>query len=397
DTVLTNAGNDFQAVVSVTADNASIVDTNNVDIGLSNVASTINVTSGGGITVSGVVTANDLVFNASSGAGDIPETTGSLDVSGTSTFTVQGTDDITLGAAANDFGIVSVTNAQNVTIVDSDDIDIGATNAGATLDVTSGLGITVSGSVNAGTLNFTASAGAGDITETTGDITVAGTSTFTVQATDSVALGNNNDFGTVSIPDALNVTVVDTSDIVLNAADIGGTLNVTANGTISGTQVITVDGVTTLNATGTATTTNDISLTNIANDLNTVIISNAGNVSFDDLDDIIFNTSTIGGTLDVDAGAIDFIGRFTAGAADLDATVAAGGVTDSAGDLIVAGATLINAQAGDDVQLDDPDNDFGSVGVTQANNVTLRDTNNVTLNAISAGGTLDVIANGSIT
>ncbi|MBO6656344.1 MAG: hypothetical protein JJ934_05600, partial [Pseudomonadales bacterium] len=484
-------GGTLDGSLSITADEGTSGDAASLTVGTVTNATNVAITNNTGSVALPSITAGgtlDVVSTStlSQGGGT------SLTVTGVSTFDA-GASNLVLTNTGNNFqDTVNVTAANNATIVDVDAIEIGTANIGSTLNVTSGAGITVSGSIVADDLVFDASAGAGDITDTTGDITVTGSSTFTVQATDSVLLDSaTNDFGSVSIPDAQNVSLRDEDSIVLNASDIGGTLDVVAAGTITGSQIIEVAGLTTLDAGGTAVGTNNISLTNTSNDFAQVDITNAGDVTLADTnaitlggsnlpngtidvdaaaidvagtvtaanldfnatagagnisdstgnlvvtgtsvftvtgtdqinldaatndlntvrlsagtgtvlinddDDITLDTSTVGGLLDVDADSISIIGAVSAGSATLDVSQAAGGITDTmAGTLSVTGATTITAQAGDNVALDAATNNFGSIGVTQANDVSIVDTDGVTLNASTIGGTLNVTADGNIT
>ncbi|MBO6558767.1 MAG: hypothetical protein JJ957_19940, partial [Pseudomonadales bacterium] len=299
-------GGTLDGSLSITADEGTSGDAASLTVGTVTNATNVAITNNTGSVALPSITAGgtlDVVSTStlSQGGGT------SLTVTGVSTFDA-GASNLVLTNTGNNFqDTVNVTAANNATIVDVDAIEIGTANIGSTLNVTSGAGITVSGSIVADDLVFDASAGAGDITDTTGDITVTGSSTFTVQATDSVLLDSaTNDFGSVSIPDAQNVSLRDEDSIVLNASDIGGTLDVVAAGTITGSQIIEVAGLTTLDAGGTAVGTNNISLTNISNDFAQVDITNAGDVTLADTNAITLGGSNLpNGTIDVDAAAID--------------------------------------------------------------------------------------------
>jgi hypothetical protein len=473
DALLANVSNDFQGTVVITGgDNITLADTNAISIGASTVTTTLDVTSGAGIAVTGTIAAGNVDFDASSGAGDIFDTTGNLVVSGSANFAAQSTDDVLLDAASNNFNTFAVTRADNVTVSDVDDLvlnataisgnlnvtaagtitgtqllsinggsttldaggivvgtnNISLTNAGndfqsvaitnggnvtlvdanglslaasnlpaGTLDITADA-LTVTGAVSATNLDIDASGGAGDVTDTTGSLKISAGTSIVAQASDDVILdAGTNDFTSVSAI-ADNVTVVDANNIILNASSVSGILNITASGTISGSQALSVTGATVLDAGGTATTTNDVTLTNAANDFAFLSITNAGNASIVDNNVISLGSANLpAGLYDVSADAITVSGTVTAGNVDFDATGGVGNITDTTGNLLVtSGTTTLQAQTTDDVILDGSSNDFLNVTVTQAEDITLVDANNIVLGAVSSNGALLVTANGSI-
>lgn len=92
------------------------------------------------------------------------------------------------------------------------------------------------------------------------------------------------------------------------------------------------------------------------------------------------------------------IGSVSAAGADLDASSFAGNVSVVTGDLSVTGTTTIQAMAGDDVLLSNVLNDFGTIGVTGADTISIVDANSVTLDTVTAGADLTVTAlTGSVT
>ncbi|MDZ7686788.1 MAG: hypothetical protein U5O39_18980 [Gammaproteobacteria bacterium] len=106
--------------------------------------------------------------------GSLTDTGGDLAVTGTSTLTVTGTDVITLDVTTNDLNTVLVTAGRDVTLVDTDDITLGASTIGGLLDVDAA-GIDVAGAVGAGSAHFDATGG--NLTDSTGSLSVTGTST----------------------------------------------------------------------------------------------------------------------------------------------------------------------------------------------------------------------------
>ena len=83
--------------------NVSLADANALDFGTSTISGNLNVTTAGTITDSG-----------------------NLNVTGTTTLAAGAGNDITLDSAANNFSTVAITSGRNVTLVDSNALDLGA-------------------------------------------------------------------------------------------------------------------------------------------------------------------------------------------------------------------------------------------------------------------------------
>ena len=81
----------------------TLVDSNALDLGTSTIAGTLNVTAGGPITDSG-----------------------NLVVTGTTTLAAGAANDITLDSAGNNFSTVAVISGNNVTLQDTNALDLGA-------------------------------------------------------------------------------------------------------------------------------------------------------------------------------------------------------------------------------------------------------------------------------
>jgi len=198
---------------------------------------------------------------------------------------------------ANDFtGNVSLTNtsANDVTIQDANAITLGASTLGGNLNVTAGTGSDI---LQVPTGN-----------SITNGLTVAGTSTFTVDGGRSISLGNtNNNFKGLSFTAKANtgrlrnVTVANARDLDLQTLNLSGNLDVTARGSM------VVNGLTRLNATD--TNNNTIRLDVGANNFTNLMITNGGNVTISDIDginigDVVGNPtapSTITGNLTINA------------------------------------------------------------------------------------------------
>ncbi len=430
------AGNDFTSTITLTSgNNITLVDSTTTLLGAGTVSGLLDVTSDT-ITVNGAVTAGTLDFDASGGAGNISDgAAGSLGVTGAALFIAQATDDVLLDAAGNSFGsTVSVTTANNITLVDSTDMDLGGpTSAAGLLDVTSDA-IVVSGAVSANSLDFDASGGAGTITDTTGSLDIATTSIFTAQTTDDIFLDAANDYdGAISIPQAQDATIYTSDSVVLGT--IGGSVSVrhlyiyaarSAAGGITQTGVITLtgDGTFDLN-----TASGDINIATQDNDIDgDIIVGTANNVANLYIRNIDTNAAaptlpgtgitnltlefpntsitlpalSLGGTLDVEAGEIEISDVITVNAADLDASVGAGNIWDSTGSLSVTTTLALAAQVTDDIILDAANTFGGTITIASANNATLIDGSATLLGACSVSGLFDVTSdtitvNGAVT
>ena len=322
DITLDSAPNNFSTVSITSGKNVTLVDATALDLGVSTVMGNLDVTAGGAITDSGA-----------------------LAVTGT-TLLSAGANDITLDTATNNFSTVAISSGKNVSLVDSNALDLGASTISGNLDVTAGGAITDSGAL-AVTGKATLSAGANDITLDTA----------------------TNNFGTVVISSGKNVTLVDANTIDLGASTVSGTLDVTAGGAITDSGALAVTGTTTLSAGA-----NDITLDTATNNFSTVLVKNGKNVSLVDANAINLGAAIVDGTLDVKAG---------------------GAITDSDA-LSVTGTTTLSAGA-NDITLDTASNNFSTVAITSGKKVTLVDLNSIDLGSSSISDNLNVTAGGAIT
>lgn len=391
-TTLDNAGNNFSTIVVTNGNNVSVRDSNAVILGAFNVSNNLNVTTGGAITQSGAIVVagatsidaggngvslttttnnfnsvgvtnannvslrdvNSIILDASTIGGTFGVTAngtitqnGALSVVGVTTLVAGAANNITLNNIANNFSTVAVTSGNNVALTDINALILGASTISGTYNVTTDGAITQSGALivtGATSLN----AGGNAITLTTA----------------------TNNFSSVGVTNASNVLLRDTNAIILDASTIGGTFGVTANGAITQSGAVVVSGVTTL-AAGAA---NDITLNNATNNFSTVVTTNGNNLTLTDMNALILGASTISGDLSVTTG-----GAFTQSAA-----------------LTVAGVSTF-AAGSNNITLNNAGNNFNSVGITNANNVLLTDTNSLILNASTIAGTLGVTTNGALT
>ncbi|BFU94970.1 MAG: hypothetical protein NTNFB02_16920 [Nitrospira sp.] len=413
---------------------AGLTNLRNLTLQFDNAAITLpatTLTAGGNLTVT---------------AGGAITDTGNLVVPGTTTLTA-GANNITLDNA-NNFATVSVVSGNNVTLTDSNALDLGASTISGTLGVTSGGAITQSGALN-----------------------VTGTTTLAAGAANNITLNNaGNTFSTVGITSGNNVALTDSNALDLGASTVSGTLNVTTNGALTQSGAVTVAGTTTL-AAGAA---NTITLTNAANNFSTVGIISGNNVALTDSNALDLGASTISGTFGVTTGgtlsqsgvlAVTGATTATATAVNTDVllgtqannftggvsfggtqanfrdvqlrnvnagatvpalagltnlrnltltfdtapialpaltltaggnlNVTAGGAITETGNLVVPGTTTLTAGA-NNITLDNANN-FATVSVVSGNNVTLNDINALDLGASTISGTLNVTTNGALT
>ena len=324
---------------------------NNITLDNANNFSTVVITSGNNVTLNDT---NALDLGASTISGALNVTTagaitdsGVLAVTGTTTLAAGSSNNITLDNA-NNFSTVVISSGNNVTLNDTNALDLGAS--------------TISGALNVTT--------AGAVTDS-GALAVTGTTTLAAGSGNDITLNTaGNDFtGAVSVVSANNVALVDANALDLGASTISGALNVTTAGAVTDSGALAVTGTTTL-AAGSG---NNITLDN-ANNFSTVVITSGNNVTLNDTNALDLGASTISGALNV---------------------TTAGAITDS-GALAVTGTTTLAAGSSNNITLDNANN-FSTVVISSGNNVTLNDTNALDLGASTISGALNVTTAGAIT
>lgn len=405
--------------LAVTAGGAVALDTatNNVtNVNINAGANTIAFTDTDGFNITGLTgTAITLI-----GGGAI---TDSGTITGT-TLSVTNTGTVTLDSAANNVNAININAGANaITYTDSNALDI-AGLIGSTVTINSGA-LSDSGTITATTLNITAT-GAVTLDSAANDVTnlsvsaaghnvnfadasglnLAGitAANFTLTAagavTDSAAtvVGDlditttgavtldfaTNNAATIDINAGANaITFVDTNGVIIDELT-GSSATITAGGTITDDGVI---NAATLNLTATGAVTID----NLANNINVLSVSAAGQT-------IIYN----------DANGVD-LGNITGTTLTLNA---GGAITDS-GNIVV---TNLNLTAAGNVTLNSAGNNAAAININAgANSVTYVDTNGFDIAGLiassatltgggtitdSAGmqiGTMNVTSTGTIT
>ncbi len=263
-------------------------------------------------------------------------------------------------------------------IGDATDADTGAGTRGA--------GVTLAGRANQ-PINISATGG--------GNIVIDGTSTASTSANTGlnygVRIAGTGATGTTSISTANggyiaisgtvknpNVTyAVASESSAWDSISSSGHLTIagaTPNGNnkpISIAGALAVAGTTTLTASG-----QNITANNALNDFAGAVTVAGNNVSLRDSNALVLGASSISGNM----------------------TLQSGGTLAQSGDLVVAGATSINAGTGNNITLDRAGNDFiGAVAVLSGNNVSLRDGNAFDLGVSTIGGTLTLQSGGALT
>ena len=392
-----------------------------------------NVTLGGGaITIANHIVASG-TFAATSSSTIVETGVGDIHATGAATLNA-GANAITLSAATNNFGSVTVTGGA-VTIVDADALTAHLTSTTSANLTAGGTGtLTVDGTTSAGNLvvagdgvvfgsgattvhgALNANSGAGTMTQT-GTLAVTGASTLNA-GTNAITLDNaGNDFtGAVTATGAL--TLRDVNDLGVHLAlaasanlGAGGVLTVdgttlgalsasgngvmfgtttigdalTANsgsGTITQTGAVSVVGNTSLAATG-----HDITLAIATNDFQGAVSVASTNATLADFGVLAINGSTAN-NLVVSGVGIAF-GPMSVGGT-LNA-ISAGPITQ-AGALAVTGTSALNAGASP-VTLTNASNDFGGLVTVHGGAVQLTDANAMSV-ALTSAASATLVAGG---
>ena len=354
---LNNPGNNFSTVGVTSGNNVALMDTNALVLGASTVSGALNVATNGALTQSGI-----------------------LNVTGATTLTAGVGNNINLATSANNFSTVGVISGNNVSLRDTNALNLGASTVSGNLALTIGGALTQSGALNvAGTTSFTASVANTDILLGSQANNFGGALTFagTLSRFRDVSIRNVNAGAAVPTLNTLtsmrNLSLqFDNAPVTLPAATLtaGGNLTVTAGGAITDIGNLVVPGTTTLTAGA-----NNITLNNANNFTGAVSVTSGNVVVLNDINALALGPSTISGALNV---------------------TTAGAVTQT-GPLTVTGTTTLTAGAANSIALNNAANDFGTVGVTSGNNVALTDINSLILGASTVSGTLGVTSGGVLT
>jgi outer membrane autotransporter protein len=338
---LTNAGNDFGDIVTLTGGTTQIHDSNILLLGTLATGS-LTATADGHLGLGDGIIAGDLV--ATSGSGGVTQR-GALTVTGATSIN-SGTGAVTLTDAGNDFqGDVSLTSGGSVTLVDANDLTVTSLTSGANADVSLVAGgnlLIPAGGIDTGTGDLTLAANGGTLWTTgmlSGD-------TVSLAGRDGLTLGDN------VIGTTVNLVSLDAP-----IGQVGGILTATTLTGDAGTGTVTLTSAG--NAIGTLGdfTAGNFSLTNSQALTITGALSASGDITLTGL-----------------AGDIDVVGSIGA----LGSTTITGGTTLNIGTGGTAGAI-----SGDVV-------DDGTLNFNRSDAVVFAD-------AISGSGTLQQIGTGTLT
>src|SRR3989338_7859860 len=388
------------AITATGAGGGNLVANNNITLG-----------AGGALTMNSgdiVITANTLAIGANiSSAGKLtikPKTSNTMGISGgAGTLNLDATE---INYLQNGFSSITFGDATNTSTMTinadtwADDVNFLTANAGITFaGAFSGTtGEDVDLTANAGTNTITTSATIGasgfvdEITFTANSMALgaAMTSTSTVilkpsSSSRAINLGTGTggldltdtelDYITVTTlrigaNDSSTGAITVTSDI--NAANVS-TLHLRTPSTITGTVAGIVETNLALTAGGT------INFTYATTDVDVLSISDSGQtVTFTDTDAI-------------DLGSVDSVTGVTATTFNLTS----GSITDSQASTISGVTTIVAGTK--DITLNHASNNFGTVAITSGNNVTLVDTNALTLNASTISSAFNVTSGGTLT
>lgn len=223
---LSNTANDFNTVVARNVQDLTLVDQDDINLGLSNISGSLNINSGGSITDTDTVT-----------------------VTG-ATSLVAGANDVQLDTVSNDLGIVTVTSARNVTLNDANDIQV-AVNATGSVSVNAGATLSTRGNIQGRNITLTGH-------EINLDNPISGSGNLVLRSTllgQAIALGgtDNNTSGLDLTTSELSQIQPGFSAITIAGADGTGTLTLNDTSPLNGTPTF-LTGFSTLVGPNTDTT-----------------------------------------------------------------------------------------------------------------------------------------------
>ncbi|MFK5948230.1 MAG: filamentous hemagglutinin N-terminal domain-containing protein [Methylococcales bacterium] len=370
-TVLSASGNIFDPVVT----NNPVNNLANVQINNTTTASINNGTNA--ITLNGISNTGDLNIVAQGGITE----TNTIAVTNTATFDA-GTNALMLNSSTHNLNNVQVTAASSVQINETDNINIAGNMA--SLNVTAGLG-----------------GGASSISNITdAPLTVTDATNFTLQNGGSVNLANftgalRNDLQsiinvTASIGTVNNASIRNTSDIQLGPLNLNNDLNLDSSGNIIQTGDFIVNGTTALQA-------NNITLNQGNNFVGIVTITDSNVVQLNDIAgglNVVAANTNASNTIDLtltSAGAVGIEGELS----DLNITTTVSDIQSTAA-LLVSNNTTLDVGATGNVDFQTNPVDLENVTITQANNVQINDTDNLTITNANVNGTMDITALGPV-
>ncbi|VAW71408.1 hypothetical protein MNBD_GAMMA10-1625, partial [hydrothermal vent metagenome] len=380
DITFNNNTTNLNTVTITQARNAQLFDLDSLILNAINITDNLNVTAGNTLTLAGTMGG----LNATSNTGDIISN-GAINVSGDTQLSAANAD-ITLNAPDNDFNTLTIVNANNANITDTNALTLTATNLNNTLSVTTGDTLTISGKMNdlLATVSPTPEAIGGIVDN--GPLQVNNRAQFDAGGGDINLSNAANDFNVIEANNARQMNITDANALTITARNISGPTSLIANDVVNisglfndlsitttggiqnGAGPLISNGLTSLDAGN-----SDISLTHAANDFNQLEITRAGNTTLNDTNAINLQNINTG-----------------------DLTLTAQGNIIQAADKQVSatGSASINAGTAD-INLAG-DNLFTTLTLA-ANNATVVNNQALTLNDSTLGRSLDLTTkNGSL-
>ncbi len=364
--VLDNTGNDFVTLNILAAQNASLYDTDSIQLNNVNVQNNLTVTTRGQI--------NDL--NGSS----------SVTVGGTANLTAifnTTRQDINLDSDLHDFNIVNLIQAGNVTIHDANSISLQSANAITSLDIRA-LGTSAGGSTISNSAPLLVDFSADFYVQDGQSIDLSAANSFSSTPFFYAITGQINN---VALTNLGNITTQDdfslSGDLTLAApninlqnAQVGGDLTLTGNVSQenANNDFMVVDGLTTLNGAS-------ITLDHSNNDFRgNVVVNNAS---------AVVNLVDFAGGIQLGDASAQFI-------ADQLTINSSGGNNTQANDVIV-NTMALDAGTNDILLNSATGNDISSISIGSANNASI--SNSVATNIQSAviGNNLTIDSGGITT
>ncbi len=366
---LNHANNNFNEVAITNANQVKLTDVNDISLGSSQEPTTSTIQGDLRLTSQGVIQQVD--------AND------SLVVAGETRLDANG-NDIILNNNTNNLNQVIVTRANNVSLNDINEIQLGTSpddpesTISGTLDVTA-TDVSINSTVEVGNATFepinpTSTIGIGD--GAPGNFLLTEADLTNLESRGTVQIGSPRVTGEVTIGDVnlrrerFNLTVQGGNPTFQGNLNVANDLNVTAT-----TDNIRQNSGTIINVNGTATleagNNQDITLNNTDNDFNTIVVNRGNDVTLNDKDNLNLNSVSIAGTLGVTAeNTISTTGDINAGAVNLrgdrialNSTIETSDRVDN--NVILTGPVTLGEEA--TINTDNPNND-GDITINQSIN-----------------------------
>ncbi|MEQ8464113.1 CHAT domain-containing protein [Coleofasciculus sp. E1-EBD-02] len=365
---LNHANNNFNEVVITNANQVKLTDVNDIALGSSQAPTISNIQGNFSLTSQGVIQQVD--------AND------SLVVAGETRLDANGNDIILNND--NNLNQVIVTRANNVSLKDINEIQLGTSpddpesTISGTLDVTA-TDVSINSTVDVGNatfepINLTSTIGIGD--GAPGNFLLTEADLTNLESRGTVKIGSPRVTGEVTIGDVnlrrerFNLTVQGGNPTFQGNLNVANDLTVTAT-----TDNINQNSGTIIKVNGTATlaagNNQDITLDNTDNDFNTIVVNQGNDVTLNDKDNLNLNSVSIAGTLGVTAeNTISTTGDINAGAVNLrgdgitlNSTIETSDRVDN--NVILTGSVRLREEA--TINTDNPNND-GDITINQSIN-----------------------------